>query len=53
MKKVNINKQKELYGGGISAAFISSLLKGFNIFTDLGRYFGSSVRRLATKNICR
>ena len=53
MNRLDINKQKKLYGGGISASFVSAILRGFNIFTDLGRYFGSSMRRLATKNICR
>lgn len=53
MSLIDINKQKKMYAGGISASLVSALLKGFNIFTDLGRYFGSSIRRLTTKNICK
>lgn len=53
MKKLDIKSQKELYAGGISAALASALFKGINVFVDLGRYFGSSIRRLATKNVCR
>ena len=47
MTKLSIKSQKKLYAGGISATLVSALL------TDLGRYFGSSMRRLATKNICK
>ena len=53
MKKLDIKSQKNLYAGGISASLASALLRGINIFTDLGRYFGSSLRRLATRNICK
>lgn len=53
MTKLSIKSQKELYAGGISATLVSALMRGINIFTDLGRYFGSSIRRLATKNICK
>jgi hypothetical protein len=53
MKKLDIKSQKTLYAGGISAALAGVLLKGINIFVDLGRYFGSSIRRLATKNVCK
>ena len=53
MYKLDIKKQKRLYGGGFSASLVSALFRGVNIFTDLGRYFGSSLRRLTTRNICR
>ena len=53
MTKLSIKSQKKLYAGGISATLVGALLRGINIFTDLGRYFGSSMRRLATKNICK
>ena len=53
MSLIDIKTQQKMYGGGISAALASVLMKGINVFTDLGRYFGSSLRRLTTRNICR
>ena len=53
MSLIDIKFQKNMYGGGISATFVQALWKGVNVFTDLGRYFGSSLRRLTTRNICR
>ena len=53
MKELTIKEKKEIYAGsGMSATFINSLLKGFNIFTDLGRYLGSSLRRIFENNMC-
>ncbi len=53
MSLISIKSQKKLYGGGISASFVTAIMRGVNIFTDLGRYFGLSLRRLTTRNICR
>lgn len=39
-------------GAGISGTLINSLIKGFNSFMDVGRYLGSSIRRLIGHNIC-
>ena len=39
-------------GASASGAFISALLRSFNIFLDMGRYFGSSVRRWVSKSAC-
>ncbi|MBR4351237.1 MAG: hypothetical protein IKP98_03340 [Bacilli bacterium] len=53
MSLIDIKSQKKMYAGGISASLVAALFKGVNVFTDLGRYFGSSLRRLTTRNICR
>lgn len=54
MKQLTSKEAKQYYGGGgISAAFISALTRGFNIFTDLGRYLGSSIRKIFTHDLCR
>lgn len=39
-------------GAGISGTLINSLIKGINSILDIGRYFGSSFRRLIGKNAC-
>lgn len=33
-------------GASISASLINSLIRGINSFMDIGRYFGSSIRRM-------
>ena len=53
MSLIDNKTQKRMYGGGISASLVSALWRGINIFTDLGRYFGSSLRRMTTRNVCR
>jgi hypothetical protein len=52
MRELRIKETKNLYAGGISAAMIGYLLRGFNLFTDLGRYLGSSIRRIYDNNLC-
>jgi hypothetical protein len=52
MKELSIKESKMMYGGNISATLFGYLLKGFNLFTDLGRYLGSSIRRIYDNNLC-
>ena len=52
MRELKVSETKKLLGGGISATMIGYLLKGFNIFTELGRYLGSSIRRIYDNNLC-
>lgn len=52
MKELNKAESQKMYGGNISATLVGYLLKGFNIFTDLGRYLGSSIRRIYDHNLC-
>lgn len=39
-------------GGGISAALINALARGFNSIIDLGRSVGSAIRRIKMGKIC-
>jgi hypothetical protein len=52
MKELSIKETKTMYAGGISATLVGYVIKGFNFFTDLGRYLGSSIRRFYDNNLC-
>ena len=53
MKKLSNLEMKNISGGGtISGSLFSALAKGFNIFVDIGRALGSSIRRLVNNNMC-
>lgn len=52
MKELNLKESKMMYGGNISATLFGYLLKGFGFITDLGRYLGSSIRRIYDNNLC-
>ena len=52
LKELSNSDMKNLYGGNISASMINYLFKGLNIFTDLGRYVGSGLRRIFDKHMC-
>ncbi len=42
----------EIVGGAVSGAILSSVIKGVNLLFEIGRSFGSSIRRLVTKKYC-
>lgn len=48
--------KKELYeikaGANISGTLINAFISGFKEFMDVGRYLGSSLRRLFGHNSC-
>lgn len=52
MKEMTSKETKTLYAGGLTSTMASVLLKGLNFFTDLGRYLGSSIRRIYDNNLC-
>ena len=39
-------------GASISTSLINSFIRGINSFLDIGRYFGSSIRRIFSNNSC-
>lgn len=39
-------------GGGISAAFISAAARLVSTVYDIGRAFGSAIRRITSGNVC-
>lgn len=53
MRELSKNEMKSIKGGGtISGSLFSALAKGFNVFVDMGRALGSSIRRLVSNNMC-
>lgn len=51
--KLSKREAKMIVGGaGITGTLVSALIKGFNTVLDVGRYFGSSIRRLIGGNVC-
>lgn len=40
-------------GGGITATFVSATAKLVNTVYDIGRAFGSAIRRITSGNICK
>ncbi|MBQ8234540.1 MAG: hypothetical protein IJZ36_03035 [Bacilli bacterium] len=40
------------YKGGISAAFINSIIRGVTFLFELGKSLGTSIRRNLSKSIC-
>ena len=52
MKELKVKETKNLYAGNLSGVMVGYILKGFNFFTDLGRYLGSSIRRFYDNNLC-
>ena len=52
MKELKVKETKSMYGGNLSGTLVGYILKGFNFFTDLGRYLGSSIRRIYDNNLC-
>ena len=53
MKELTKEEMKLINGNGISAALLNAISRGIISVTDLGRYLGSSFRRLFEKNMCR
>lgn len=53
MKELSIKEAKNCYAGaGVTATLINAFTRGLDIFTDLGRYLGSSLRRIFNNNMC-
>ena len=53
MKELTKEESKMYYGGGgLTSTLINALSKGISTFTDIGRYFGSSLRRFFNNNLC-
>jgi len=48
-------KKEELfniYGGAITASYITALVRGINSILELGRSFGTAIRRIVTGQKC-
>ena len=52
MKLTNNELKMVIAGATISSSLINSFFKGVNALLDIGRYLGSSIRRITEKSIC-
>ena len=52
MADVSNKELNMVIGGAISGAIITSVIKGVGVILELGRCFGSALRRLINKNYC-
>lgn len=43
----------DINGGGVTAAFLQGITKLVNTVYDIGRAFGSSIRRITSGNVCK
>lgn len=51
--KLNEMELKNINGGGfITSTFISSIARAIDSIADLGRSFGTAIRRITSKKIC-
>ena len=53
MRKLKEEEMKQIQAGAINGTLLNAILRGANIFIDVGRCFGSAIRRLTSKNLCR
>jgi hypothetical protein len=52
MKELSHNETKKIVAGALSGTLISAITKAYNAILDLGRAFGSTLRRIANKKSC-
>ena len=52
MKIITDSKLLEIEGGGISASYITAIVRGVNSILDLGRSIGTAIRRIQTGKLC-
>lgn len=53
MKKLTKEEMKNINGSGLTGTLINAVKAGIMSITDIGRYFGSSMRRLIEGNLCK
>ncbi len=53
MKKLDDIDLKNITGGELSSSLLNSISKIASTIYELGRSFGSSIRRIVTGNICQ
>lgn len=53
MRKLKEEEMMNIYAGALNGTLLNAILRGANIFVDVGRNFGSAIRRLTSRNLCR
>lgn len=52
MKELNKEELNSINGGMFSAALLNSIVRGAELLLQLGRSFGTSIRRFFSKRYC-
>ena len=52
MKNLTNDELMNISGGGLTAAFLTATAKLVNTVYDIGRAFGSAIRRISSGNVC-
>jgi len=50
--RLNDKELCTVIGGAISASFLNAIARGVNVFYNLGRYVGSTIRRIGSNSVC-
>lgn len=53
MKKLTKDEMLKVSGSGLSGNLINAIKSGIMSIVDIGRYFGSAMRRLVERNLCK
>ena len=53
MKKLSKKEMSLINGSGLTGTLINAVKNGILSIADIGRYFGSSIRRLVEGNLCK
>lgn len=53
MKELSKNEMQQINGSGLTASLINAVRAGVMSVVDIGRYFGSAIRRMVERNLCR
>lgn len=53
MKKLNKNELLDIKGGAITGTYVNAIVRGIEALLELGRSFGSSIRRWTSNDICK
>lgn len=52
MKELNKEQLLKVTGGSISATLLNAIIRGVNVFLDVGRSLGSAIRRFLSGKKC-
>lgn len=52
MNRLTNEELLKIQGGDISGAMLSSIVKGIDVLLELGKCFGSAIRRIIDKRPC-
>lgn len=53
MQKLNKEEMILINGSGLTGQLINAVRNGILSIVDIGRYFGSSIRRIVEGNLCK